>query len=123
MRIGTPIHRQYRWNGIPAKNGRQRTHPETKAVPYTLHFHGVKFNRFLARPEDWIFLGWRCVGSGFCDHLTRYTEHVAVRMTVSLDSNVVEWARQRANRENTSLSKLIARLLERQKAEEDNEQR
>jgi predicted CopG family antitoxin len=38
-------------------------------------------------------------------------------MTISLDSKVLEWARKQAEREKTSVSKLIARLLEREKAE------
>jgi predicted DNA-binding ribbon-helix-helix protein len=47
---------------------------------------------------------------------SRYTELVAVRLSVALDSKILEWAREQAERENTSVSKLIARIIEREKA-------
>lgn len=53
----------------------------------------------------------------------RYTDRVAVRMTISLDSKVLEWARKKAQSEKTSVSKLIARLREREKAEGSHERR
>ena len=45
---------------------------------------------------------------------------MAEGMTISLDSKLLEWAREKAKSENTSVSKLIARVLEREKTEKDD---
>jgi uncharacterized protein YhaN len=47
----------------------------------------------------------------------RYTDHVPKRITITLDSEVLQRARRRAWDEATSLSKLIGRLLEKEGAD------
>jgi uncharacterized protein YhaN len=47
----------------------------------------------------------------------RYTDAVPKRITITLDPEVLFWARRRAADERTSLSKLIGRLLEREGAD------
>jgi hypothetical protein len=43
-----------------------------------------------------------------------YTDLVLKNVTVTLDPEVAHWARRKAADENTSVSKLIGRLLEKQ---------
>lgn len=47
----------------------------------------------------------------------RYTDRVRNRITIRLDPKVLLWARRRAADKETSLSKLIGRLLEKEGAD------
>jgi hypothetical protein len=49
--------------------------------------------------------------------VSRYTNAVPKRITITLDPEVLLWARRRAADEGTSLSKLIGRLLEKEGAD------
>jgi hypothetical protein len=49
--------------------------------------------------------------------LSRYTDRVGTRITVSVDAEVLRWARWKAADENTSVSKLISRLLSKEKSD------
>jgi hypothetical protein len=43
-----------------------------------------------------------------------YTEFVLKNMTITVSEEVARWARKKAAEENTSVSKLVGRMLERQ---------
>jgi hypothetical protein len=45
-----------------------------------------------------------------------YTERVSERVTITLSAEVADWARKRAADENMPVSKLIVRLLEKEKS-------
>jgi hypothetical protein len=49
--------------------------------------------------------------------LPRYTDRVGAKITMSVDAEVLRWARRKATDENTSVSKLIARLLAKEKSD------
>jgi len=47
--------------------------------------------------------------------LPRYTDHVSKRITITLDIEVLQWARRKAADEDTSVSKLVGGLLEKER--------
>ncbi len=46
---------------------------------------------------------------------SRYTDHVPKRITITLDLELLQWARRKAADENTSVSKLVGGVLEKEK--------
>jgi hypothetical protein len=51
---------------------------------------------------------------------SRYTDFVLKKITITLDPEVAHWARRKAADENTSVSKLVSRLLEKEMRASDS---
>lgn len=54
-------------------------------------------------------------GANFSRPITRsscYTEFVLKNVTITVDADALRWARRKAAEENTSVSKLVGRMLE-----------
>ena len=49
-----------------------------------------------------------------------YTGHVLKNVTITLDTELAHWARKKAAEENVSVSKLLARMLEREMRASDS---
>jgi len=49
-----------------------------------------------------------------------YTSYVLQNVTITLDTELARWARRKAAEEDTSVSKLIARMLEREMRASDS---
>jgi hypothetical protein len=52
--------------------------------------------------------------------LSCYTDPVLKNVTITLDPEVAHWARRKAANENTSVSKLVSRLLEKEMRASDS---